>query len=189
MSANPAAANPIEDRMLALAGLAQALKQVRQIAETGQADTAVLQTATDSVFRLDADTPLQVYGHGHALAKGMDMKLMDAEFEFKATGMNGGYAGEMHVADPSIGHMGADGMIGPGPVIATGSALAIKARGSKQVVVNFGGDGTYATPHFHAVLNNAALLKLPFIYVLVTGFTEWNATSGTKSIIPRTCVA
>jgi acetoin:2,6-dichlorophenolindophenol oxidoreductase subunit alpha len=103
---------------------------------------------------------------GHAIAKGMDMKLMDAEFEFKATGMNGGYAGEMHVADPSIGHMGADGMIGPGPVIATGSALAIKARGSKQVVVNFGGDGTYATPHFHSALNNAALLKLPFIYVL-----------------------
>ena len=73
MSANPAAANPIEDRMLALAGLAQALKQVRQIAETGQADTAVLQTATDSVFRLDADTPMQVYGHGHALAPGMQL--------------------------------------------------------------------------------------------------------------------
>ena len=65
-----------------------------------------------------------------------------------------------------IGFIGADGMIGPGPVIATGSAFAIKARGSKQVVVNFGGDGTYATPHFHATLNNAALLKLPFIYVL-----------------------
>jgi pyruvate dehydrogenase E1 component alpha subunit len=57
-------------------------------------------------------------------------------------------------------------MIGPGPVIATGSALAIKARGSKQVVVNFGGDGTYATPHFHSALNNAAQLKLPTIYVL-----------------------
>jgi pyruvate dehydrogenase E1 component alpha subunit len=57
-------------------------------------------------------------------------------------------------------------MIGPGPVIAKGSAFAIKARGSKQVVVVFGGDGTYATPHFHSALNNYALLKLPFIYVL-----------------------
>jgi pyruvate dehydrogenase E1 component alpha subunit len=57
-------------------------------------------------------------------------------------------------------------MIGPGPVIATGSAFAIKARGSDQVVVNFGGDGTYATPHFHSALNNSALLKLPFIYVV-----------------------
>jgi pyruvate dehydrogenase E1 component alpha subunit len=103
---------------------------------------------------------------GHAIAKGIDMKKMAAENEFRATGINNGYAGEMHLSDASIGFIGADGMIGPGPVIATGSAFAIKARGSKQVVVNFGGDGTYATPHFHSALNNAALLKLPFIYVL-----------------------
>ncbi len=103
---------------------------------------------------------------GHAIAKGVDMKKMAAENDFRATGLNKGYAGEMHLSDPSIGFIGADGMIGPGPVIAVGSAFAIKARGSKQVVVNFGGDGTYATPHFHSTLNNATLLKLPFIYVL-----------------------
>jgi pyruvate dehydrogenase E1 component alpha subunit len=103
---------------------------------------------------------------GHALAKGVDMKLMCAENDFRATGLNGGYGAEMHISDPEVGFIGADGMIGPGPVIATGSAFAIKARGSDQVVVNFGGDGTYATPHFHSTLNNAALLKLPFIYVL-----------------------
>jgi len=103
---------------------------------------------------------------GHAIAKGVDMKKMAAEYDFRATGLNGGYAGEMHIADPSVGFMGADGMIGPGPVIATGSAFAFRARGSKQVAVNFGGDGTYATPAFHGALNNAALLKLPFIYVL-----------------------
>jgi pyruvate dehydrogenase E1 component alpha subunit len=103
---------------------------------------------------------------GHALAKGVDMKLMAAENDFRATGLNNGYAAEMHLSDPSVGFIGADGMIGPGPVIATGSAFAIRARGSDQVVVNFGGDGTYATPHFHSALNNAALLKLPFIYVL-----------------------
>jgi len=103
---------------------------------------------------------------GHAIAKGVDTKKMAAEYDFRATGLNGGYAGEMHIADKSCGFMGADGMIGPGYVIATGSAFAIRARDSKQVVVNFGGDGTYATPHFHSALNNAALLKLPFIYVL-----------------------
>ncbi|MGQ7793588.1 thiamine pyrophosphate-dependent enzyme [Faunimonas sp. B44] len=103
---------------------------------------------------------------GHAIAKGIDMKKMAAENEFRATGLNGGYGAEMHIADKSIGFMGADGMIGPGPVIATGSAFAIRARGSDQVVVNFGGDGTYATPHFHSALNNSAMLKLPFIYVL-----------------------
>ena len=103
---------------------------------------------------------------GHAIAKGVDTKKMAAEYDFRATGLNGGYGGEMHISDKSCGFIGADGMIGPGPVMATGSAFAIRARGSKQVVVNFGGDGTYATPHFHSALNNAALLQLPFIYVL-----------------------
>jgi len=103
---------------------------------------------------------------GHAIAKGIDMKKMAAENEFRATGINKGYGGEMHLSDKSCGFIGADGMIGPGHVIATGSAFAIRARGSKQVVVCFAGDGTYATPHFHAALNNAALLQLPFIYVL-----------------------
>ena len=103
---------------------------------------------------------------GHAIAKGIDLKRMCAENDFRATGLNNGYAAEMHISDPTIGFMGADGMIGPGPVIATGSAFAFRARGSDQVAVNFGGDGTYATPHFHSALNNAALLKLPFIYVV-----------------------
>ncbi len=103
---------------------------------------------------------------GHALAKGVDMKLMVAENEFRATGLNGGYGAEMHLSDPSVGFIGADGMVGPGPVLAAGSAFAFRARGSDQVSVVFGGDGTYATPHFHSTLNNAALLKLPLVYVV-----------------------
>lgn len=102
---------------------------------------------------------------GHALAKGVDMKKMQAEMDFRSTGLNGGFAAEMHISDPSVGFMGADGMIGPGHVIATGSAFAFRARGSDQVSVVFGGDGTYATPHFHSALNNARMLELPFIYV------------------------
>ena len=54
--------NPMDDRVLALAGLVQALRQVRQIAETGQADSAILSTATDSVFRVDAQSPADMYG-------------------------------------------------------------------------------------------------------------------------------
>ena len=103
---------------------------------------------------------------GHALAKGVDMKKLAAEYNFKATGLNGGYAGEMHLADKSVGYIGADGIVGPAAVLAAGSAMAFRARGSKQVSVVFGGDGTYATPAFHSSLNNAALLKLPFIYVV-----------------------
>lgn len=103
---------------------------------------------------------------GHALAKGVDLKQMCAENDFRATGLNKGYAAEMHLADKSVGFMGADGMIGPGLVMAAGSAFGVRARGSKQVSVVFGGDGTYATPAFHGTLNNATLLDLPFVYVL-----------------------
>jgi len=103
---------------------------------------------------------------GHAIAKGVDMKKLAAEYNFKATGLNRGYAGEMHVADKSVGYMGGDGIVGPAAVIAAGSAFGFRARGSKQVSVVFGGDGTYATAAFHSSMNNASLLKLPFIYVL-----------------------
>ncbi|HMB83353.1 MAG TPA: thiamine pyrophosphate-dependent dehydrogenase E1 component subunit alpha [Terriglobales bacterium] len=103
---------------------------------------------------------------GHALAKGVDMKKLAAEYNFKATGLNRGYAGEMHLSDKSVGYIGADGIVGPAAVLAAGSAFAFRARGNKQVAVAFGGDGTYATPAFHSSLNNAALLKLPFIYVV-----------------------
>lgn len=65
----------IAQRVLALAGMAQALKQVRQIADTGQADNALLTTALDSVFRIDAATPEAVYGHASALRPGL--RLLD----------------------------------------------------------------------------------------------------------------
>jgi len=52
----------MQERVLALAGLAQALKQVRRIAETGQADAAVLATSLESVFHTDAPSVEAVYG-------------------------------------------------------------------------------------------------------------------------------
>lgn len=103
---------------------------------------------------------------GHAIAKGVDIPKMCAENDFRATGLNGGYAAEMHLSDPSVGFIGADGMIGPAPVIASGSAFAFRARGSDQVAVVFAGDGNYAAPHFHSTLNNAKLLDLPLVYVM-----------------------
>lgn len=61
----------IQQRTLALAGIAQALQQVRQIAETGQAETAVVATALDSVFRIDAESPEAVYGDAGAMRPGL----------------------------------------------------------------------------------------------------------------------
>ncbi len=61
----------MDDRVLALAGLAQALRQVRRIAETGQADASILATCLDSVFRIDADSPEEVYGGARNLRPGL----------------------------------------------------------------------------------------------------------------------
>ena len=61
----------MDDRVLALAGLVQALRQVRQIAENGQADGAIVGTALDSVFRIDAASAAEVYGSTHALDPGL----------------------------------------------------------------------------------------------------------------------
>ncbi|GAB2507876.1 high frequency lysogenization protein HflD [Pseudoxanthomonas sangjuensis] len=61
----------IRDRVLALAGVIQALAQVRRIADTGQADAAIVQTALDSVFRIDADSAEAVYGDALALRAGL----------------------------------------------------------------------------------------------------------------------
>lgn len=61
----------IDKRVLALAGLAQALKQVRRIAETGQAEATIVSSALDSVFRIDADAPEAVYGGVGALHPGL----------------------------------------------------------------------------------------------------------------------
>lgn len=63
--------DPMTDRMFALAGMAQALAQVRRIADTGQADAAVLATSLDSVFRIDAASPTAVYGDAVALRPGL----------------------------------------------------------------------------------------------------------------------
>ena len=63
--------SPIPQRVLALAGLVQALAQVRRIAETGQSDAAAVQSMLDSVFRIDAESPEAVYGRATNLAPGL----------------------------------------------------------------------------------------------------------------------
>ncbi|WNH51966.1 high frequency lysogenization protein HflD [Stenotrophomonas oahuensis] len=61
----------VDDRVLALAGIAQALQQVRRIAETGHSEAGVVRTAIDSVFRIDADSPQAIYGNAAQLAPGL----------------------------------------------------------------------------------------------------------------------
>jgi pyruvate dehydrogenase E1 component alpha subunit len=104
-------------------------------------------------------------GHGHTIAKGADIKRMMAELLGRSTGYCHGKGGSMHIADFSIGMLGANGIVGAGLPIATGAALAAKLEGSDQVSVAFFGDGASNEGAFHGSLNLASIWKLPAIYV------------------------
>lgn len=104
-------------------------------------------------------------GHGHVLAKGGDMNRMMAELFGKRDGYCRGKGGSMHIADFSIGMLGACGIVGGGIPVAVGAALSAKTRGTDQVAVTFFGDGAANEGSFHESLNLASALKLPVIFV------------------------
>lgn len=104
-------------------------------------------------------------GHGHLIAKGVDLKKLMAELYGKETGLNKGRGGSMHAVDVSIGVMGANGIVGSGIGLAAGVALAIKYRGKDNVVATFFGDGASNTGVFHETLNMASIWKLPVLFV------------------------
>ena len=104
-------------------------------------------------------------GHGHVIAKGGDIKRMMAELFGKATGYCKGKGGSMHIADFSIGMLGATGIVGGGLPIAVGAGLSAWYTGSDRVSVCFFGDGAANEGSFHESLNLASTLALPVIFV------------------------
>lgn len=104
-------------------------------------------------------------GHGHCIAKGANLKNMMAELYGKTTGCCKGRGGSMHIADYSIGIIGANGIVGGGIPIATGVAFANQYNGNKKVAVSFFGDGASNQGSFHESINLASVWKLPVIYV------------------------
>jgi TPP-dependent pyruvate/acetoin dehydrogenase alpha subunit len=105
-------------------------------------------------------------GHGHAIAKGHDVRLMMAELFGKETGYCRGMGGSMHVSSINLGNLGANGIVGGGMPIAAGAALGLKLRGEKRVVACFFSDGAANNGVFHETLNMAALYDLPVIFIL-----------------------
>ena len=104
-------------------------------------------------------------GHGHAIAKGIELGPIMAELYGKETGTCRGRGGSMHVADFSIGMLGANGIVGGGLGIAAGAALSARCRGTDQVAVAFFGDGGINKGTFHEALNFAATQRLGVVYV------------------------
>jgi pyruvate dehydrogenase E1 component alpha subunit len=116
-------------------------------------------------------------GHGHTLAKGGDMRRMMAELYGRRDGTNGGKGGSMHIADFSVGMLGANGVVCAGLPIACGAAHALKLQGKPDIVACFFGDGAANRGPFLEALNWACVYRLPVLFVCEDN--RWSATTMT----------
>jgi acetoin:2,6-dichlorophenolindophenol oxidoreductase subunit alpha len=117
-------------------------------------------------------------GHGHAIAKGCDVKAMMKEIYGKAEGICHGKGGSMHIADLDKGMLGANGIVGGGPPLVCGVGLSAKVRGTDQVAVSFTGDGGSNQGTTLESLNLAAVWELPVVFVIENnGYAEATSTN------------
>ena len=119
-------------------------------------------------------------GHGHTIAKGASLARMMAELFGKATGFNHGKGGSMHIADFSVGMLGANGVVAAGIPIAVGAAHAAKIRGEARIVACFFGDGAINRGPFMEGLNWAKVHSLPILFVCEDN--RWSATTATDAM-------
>jgi pyruvate dehydrogenase E1 component alpha subunit len=105
-------------------------------------------------------------GHGHCIAKGVDVHGMMAELFGRATGTCKGKGGSMHIADLDQGMLGANGIVGAGVPLAAGAALTAQVKKTGGVAVAMFGDGASNQGQFHEALNLAAVWKLPAVFVV-----------------------
>ena len=129
-------------------------------------------------------------GHGHCIAKGADVFKMMAEIFGKKDGLCKGKGGSMHIADFSVGMLGANGVVGGGYNLATGAALASKmVLHNDTVSVVFFGDGASNRGTFHEAANVAAAWKLPVIFVnemnCWASTTPYRTTTAVENISDR----
>ncbi len=122
-------------------------------------------TGVCSVLRKDDRIVSTHRGHGHCIAKGADLNRMMAELYGRTTGYCKGRGGSMHIADFSIGMLGANGIVGAGLPIAVGAAMAAQLEGNNGVAAVFFGDGACQEGASHEAMNLAAIWKLPVIFV------------------------
>ena len=128
-------------------------------------------------------------GHGHCIAKEVDVNSMMAEVYGKATGACKGKGGSMHIADVDKGMLGANGIVGAGGPLACGSGLSAKILGTDQVTICFFGDGAAEQGTMHEAMNLASIWKLPVVFVCENnGYAEttpWGYHCAAKDISDR----
>ncbi len=138
----------------------------------------------------DADYIVSTHrGHGHCIAKGCDVIGMMKEIYGRADGLCKGKGGSMHIADITKGMLGANAIVGGGPPLAVGAAIACRNRGNRNVSVAFGGDGSANQGTVFEAMNMAVVLKVPAIFVFENnGYAEHTGAAyavGSKDIASR----
>src|SRR5882724_5142741 len=123
-------------------GLLQAYRIMRRIRGFEDLYAGEEASAAGVIMHLDErDSIASTHrGHGHCIARGVDVKAMMAEIYGRRTGVCHGKGGSMHIADLSKGMLGANGIVGGGPPLICGAALAAKLKGNRGVGVCFFGD-------------------------------------------------
>jgi acetoin:2,6-dichlorophenolindophenol oxidoreductase subunit alpha len=104
-------------------------------------------------------------GHGHALAKGVNVRRLMAELFGRADGVCGGKGGSMHVADVKCGFLGSLAVVGSSIPLAVGVALAARRADEDAVCVVFFGDGGVNQGVLYEAMNLAAIWKLGVVFV------------------------
>ena len=117
-------------------------------------------------------------GHGHAIAKGVGLGPMMAELYGKVTGTCAGRGGSMHIADFSLGMLGANGIVGGGFGLAAGAALAATFLKTSDVTLCFFGDGAINKGTFHEAMNFTGIRSLPVVFLCENNqFAQYTAVS------------
>lgn len=128
-------------------------------------------------------------GHGHCLARGVEPESMMAELFARGEGLCHGKGGSMHVADPGLGVLGANAIVGASLPLATGAALASKLRRQGRVAVAFFGEGAVNQGVFHESVNLAAIWDLPVLFLcennVYAEFTDSRRMTRVPSVAER----
>jgi TPP-dependent pyruvate/acetoin dehydrogenase alpha subunit len=104
-------------------------------------------------------------GHGHGIARGLDLGRMMAEVLGRSDGYCRGKGGSMHITDITRGMLGADGIVGGGIPLAVGAALGTRLKGEHSIVFCFFGEGASNQGSFHEALNMASIYRLPLVFI------------------------
>jgi pyruvate dehydrogenase E1 component alpha subunit len=157
------------ERMLKIRHFEQKLKEIHQLNVPGMVHLYIGEEAVATgvcAHLTDQDRITSTHrGHGHCIAKGADLKPMMAELYARRDGYCQGKGGSMHVADVSIGILGANGIVGGGLTLAVGAGLASHMKGDGSVSVCFFGDGAANQGALAEGLNLSAAWGLPVIFV------------------------